>query len=477
MNMLIAGKSGINQAARAFFESRGVGVTMAEEISGIAKFEGEAGNFRVTTDGKETEAAFVLLTEPPACEPEPIDGGDIDGLFALSPDEMASRPREYPDVFLLDYFRESPAHATVRALGAAACLSAGKRRVHYLSRFTRTVDYESEALYAEARNAGVVFVKYDDVKITWSDDIFQIAASDGALEYEISTDHIYADGARDVGGKFRAATRLFGLRSDRDGFLVEDRHFLLPARTSRRGVYHVGRDAAPRADEIFSFILRDAKRDMTGFRGGRARAEVDKNKCVLCHTCARVCPHAAMTPDRAARAMKNLVAACEGCGICVALCPCDAITLVGEGVRELPRGGGQRPGDCRKTLIMCCENGANEAIGEALSLMGDLAADADIYPVPCGGRIAFEEMGLALENYGGVMAAVCPDGACRHFDGNKRACLQAGRMADMLNAAGLSGMDVATVRASHAMPRALADAAADFMTRRGRAEPDAEAAS
>jgi heterodisulfide reductase subunit A len=477
MNLLIAGKSDINGAARAFFESHGVGVTMAEEISGIAKFEGEVGNFRVLTDGKEIEADAVLLTEPPACEPEPIDGGDVDGLFALSTDEMASRSREYPDVFLLDYFRESPAYASVRALGAAGILAARKRRVYCLSRFTRMADYESETLYSDARNAGVVFIKYDEIKITRRGDVFQIAASDGALEYKISTDCIYADGTRDVGDRFRAATRLFGLRADRNGFLMEDRHFLLLARTSRRGVYHVGRDAATRADEIFSFILRNAKRDASGFRGNRARAEVDGNKCVLCYTCARTCPHAAMTPDRAARAMKNLAAACEGCGICVALCPCDAIVLAGGNVRELPLGGGPQPSDGRKILIICCENGANEAIDEALSLMGDLAANADIYPVPCGGRISFEEMGRALETYGGVMAAVCPDGACRHFDGNKRACLQAGRMADMLNAAGLSGMDVATVRVSHAMPRALADAAADFMTRRSRAELNAEAAS
>jgi ferredoxin len=385
---------------------------------------------------------------------------------------MASRPREYPDVFLLDYFRESPSYAAVCALSAARVTAAAKRRVYYLSRFIRTEAYESEALYSETRNAGAVFVKYDEIKITCPGGVFQITANDGVLDYEISTDHIYADGARDVGDSFRLASRLFGLRADRGGFLTEDRHFLLPARTSRRGVYHIGRDAALRAEEIFSFILGDVKRDMAGIRDGRARAEIDANKCVLCHTCARACPHAAMTPDRAMRAMKNLASACEGCGICVPLCPCDAITLSGDGARALPFGGGGR-----KTLIMCCENGANEAAREALSFMGDLAADVDIYPVPCGGRISFEEMGRALENYGGVMAAVCPDGACAHFDGNKRACLQAGRMADMLNLAGLSGADVATVQASHAMPRALADAAVGFMTRRGRAASDMGAAS
>ena len=473
MNLLIAGKSDINQAAREFFESRGVGVIMTEEIDGIAKFEGDAGDFRATVGGEKIEAAFVLLTEPPACEPEPIDGGAVDGLFAFSPDEMASRPREYPDVFLLDYLRESPVYAAVRALGAARILAAKKRRAYYLSRFVRTADYESETLYSETRNAGAVFVKYDEIKITTNPDgVFQIVASDGVLTYEISADHIYADGTRDVGDRLRAATRLFGLRADKGGFLVEDRHFLMPVRTSRRGVYHIGRDAALCAGEIFSSILRDVKRDMTGFRGGRARAEINGNKCVLCCTCLRACPHAAMIPDQAARAMKNLASACEGCGICVALCPCDAIALVGENIYELASGRDYS----RKTLIMCCENGAYEAIDEALSLMGDLAANADIRPVPCGGGISFEELGQALESYGGVIAAVCPDDACKHFDGNKRACLQAGRMADMLTLAGLSGMDVATVRVSHAMPRALADAVVDFMTRRGRPEPELETA-
>ncbi|MDR1133803.1 MAG: hydrogenase iron-sulfur subunit [Synergistaceae bacterium] len=472
MNLLIAGKSDINRAAREFFESRGVGVKTAEDISGITKFEGEVGDFRAAAGGEEIEAAFVLLTELPACEPEPIDGGAVEGLFARSPEEMTSRSREYPDVFLLDYFRESPAHAAIRALGAAGALAAKKRRAYYLSRFARTADYESETLYSETRNAGAVFVKYDELKITRAGGVFKIAASDGALEYEISTDHIYSDGARDVGGRFRAAARVFGLRAGKGGFLVEDRHFLEPVRTSRRGVYHIGRDAALRAGETFAFILRDAKRDAAGFRDGRARAEIDGNKCVLCRTCERACPHAAMTPDTAARAMKNMVSACEGCGICVSLCPCSAIALAGERDYESPgRACGHR------TLIMCCENGANEAIGEALSFMGALAADVDIRAVPCGGRISAGELGRALENYGGVMAAVCPDGACAHFDGNKRACLQAGQMADALKLAGLSGMDVATVQVSHAMPRALADAVVDFMTRHGRSEPDLETAS
>jgi Pyruvate/2-oxoacid:ferredoxin oxidoreductase delta subunit/coenzyme F420-reducing hydrogenase delta subunit len=470
MNALIAGKSEINDFAREYFASLGFGAITAEDAADIAKFEGEAGNFSATVGGEEIGVSFVLLTEPPACEPDAIDGGAPLGLFAISPDEMEAAPRKYPDVFLLDYFRESPAYATLRAMCAAIRLSARKRRVYYLSRFARTADYESESLYAEARNAGVIFIKYDGIKITRSGGVFQIAADDGASTREISSNRIYSDGTREVGDRYRALTRAFRLRPDKDGLLVGDRHFLAPSRTSRRGVYHIGRDAALYPDEALSFIARDARRDMADLREDTARAEVNGSKCVLCYTCWRICPHAAMTPDIASRAMKNLAFACEGCGSCASACPCAAIALTGENGSAAPRGAEN------KTLIMCCENSAAEAMDEALAILGDLAANVEILPVPCGGRISLEDMCEALESYGGVMAAVCADGACKSFDGAKLACLQANGLAGMLELAGLSGADVAAVQISHAAPRELAEAAADFITRRERPQSKLESA-
>ena len=75
---------------------------------------------------------------------------------------------------------------------------------------------------------------------------------------------------------------------------------------------------------------------------------------------------------------------------------------------------------------------------KVLPQLGELAALVDVQPDPCGGRIRLEQIADGLGSYGKVLVAVCMDDACKHFDGNKRACLQTSRMADMLTKAGLS---------------------------------------
>ena len=59
------------------------------------------------------------------------------------------------------------------------------------------------------------------------------------------------------------------------------------------------------------------------------RAKVDPEKCVLCLTCLRFCPHAAIEMDPDVRAARIVEPACWGCGICVAECPAKAIQLSG----------------------------------------------------------------------------------------------------------------------------------------------------
>jgi heterodisulfide reductase subunit A len=395
----------------------------------------------------------------------------VNGLFDGSIDVMDARSRRCADLFLLDYFRESPAYATVRALKSARSLSARKREVYFLSRFVRTADYESEELYSAARNAGVVFVKYDELDIRRSGDLLEITADDGVMKHVITTENVYSDGSREVSGAFRRAAAIFRLRTDAGGHINGDRHFLSPVRTSRRGVYHIGRAAAFDLDSALLYVIRDADFDIAGYGGTDAsRAVVDGNRCVLCYTCWRTCPHAAMFPDSDSRAMKNLALACEGCGICVSLCPCDAITLSPGEPIPYPNACAER----EKILMLCCENSAYHAIEKAMPMLGDLAANIDARPIPCGGRVSFEEMGAMLGIYGGVMAAVCREGACRHFDGGGRACLQVERIAEMLRQAGVSGSIVDVARVSHASPKELADAAADFWERAVRPKSPVE---
>lgn len=462
MKALIAGKNEINEKVSAFLADSGFEVLMAENVDDLRYFEGEAGNFSLELAGEKTFADFVILTEPPARSPLPLGGGRVLSLYeANKADLMARRAGGVSAVFLMDYFCESPMSAALRALDDSARLARSKHRVYFLSRFVRTAGYGAEELYKEARNAGVAFIKYESLDVVFMDDLFVIKAGDGAMTFDISATDIFADGTRDVGDAFRLAAKKLNLRPDAKGYLLEDRHFLAPVRTSRRGVYHISRDVS--ADDLKSALLYIAGQ-VRAYRRANGKAEgnaavVDGDKCVLCYTCFRSCPHAAMQPDSDERIMRNLAHACEGCGICVSLCPGGAIALSKK--EPVP----QSAADARRTLVFCCENSAAVAVDEALPMLEGMADRIDVRVVPCGGGISLEEMGKMLCSYSRVMAAVCIEGSCRHLDGGRRACLQTGRLAALLESAGLSGSRVRCVEVSHAAPGMFADALADFAGR------------
>jgi heterodisulfide reductase subunit A len=58
-----------------------------------------------------------------------------------------------------------------------------------------------------------------------------------------------------------------------------------------------------------------------------SQAVVDEDKCALCLTCIRACPHRAMGIDAEKKIAQADAAACRRCGICAGECPAKAITL------------------------------------------------------------------------------------------------------------------------------------------------------
>jgi heterodisulfide reductase subunit A-like polyferredoxin len=63
----------------------------------------------------------------------------------------------------------------------------------------------------------------------------------------------------------------------------------------------------------------------------RGSAAVDAEKCAICLTCIRECPHGAPAITWNEEHEKDLAyiqpEACAGCGVCVTLCPAQAITF------------------------------------------------------------------------------------------------------------------------------------------------------
>lgn len=467
MRILLIGQNPENPRIARGLAGEGREVILLDALEGRCSLSGQAGDFTLNMAGGDALSAdFVVLTQQPAPVAAAIDGGLPRSLY--EPDKNAvllGNPQRTPVVFLLDYECESPLAATVRALADARELAAKKRPVYCAARFIRTAGRDTEAAYAAAREAGVTFIKYRDIRLSYDKrtDRFGLRASDGAVDYLVEDAILFADGGRDPGMDFSAAADVLRLHADSQGYTLEDRHFLAPALTSRRGVFQVGRDAqAESLADALAFIDEAIGAFAPGQMADTPQATIDGERCVFCYNCYRACPHAALAPDTDARRMAALAEACEGCGTCVAVCPGDAITL-GERV-EKKEAAADEAMLYGKLLVLACENGAALVLPDLIPQLGDLAEEVDVRPLPCGGDIGLEDVSEALLDYEKVLVAICPDDACKHFDGNRRAKLQCGRLADMLEKAGLEPGRVRIAQVSHAMPRVLRDEILAFAT-------------
>jgi len=270
-------------------------------------------------------------------------------------------------------------------------------------------------------------------------------------------------------------------------------YYLSPALTSRRGVYHLTRDlVAERLYEGLEFIYSHAKSGILD-TPSLGSAVIDGKKCVFCYNCYRACPHAALEPDTSVNQMQCLSDACAGCGTCAGLCPGNAITLEKDdfvedfGADERAVGNEDDSADadsgtssdvrsdvrtnpCSKSekfLVLCCENSAGNTFKDILTssenaLFEDFT-EVEIQTVPCGGLIDVQRLTDGLGAYARILSVVCPDDACRHFDGNRRACAQVKRLNELLVAAGLAPERVKIAQVSHAMPGVLRDELLDFI--------------
>ena len=454
MNVLILGQNEINGELSGRLKSRGYSPFLIEDTSSIKSFRGEAGNFKVRAAAGEFSAGFVLITEPPGKPMPDIDGGVPCPIFdAQAMKNISESGAKDPVVILLDYFNESSPASTSTALGQALLLAARKINVVFIFRFMRTAGMENEELYRKARNAGVTFLKYEDLKISHAGGSFSIEATDGTFGVSLSTKFIAADSGYGVSERFAKLAKKLRLKADDAGYINESRYFLNPALTGRKGVYCLSSETnADRLWESLDYAVSAAQAGFTDGNTDKNHAEVDGDKCVFCYTCFRACPHGAMEPDEENRVMKNMENACEGCGTCASVCPGNAVTLSADNFMDITS-----PGKSGKVKVFCCENSGELTLRKILPGLGELASRVDYEAVPCGGRLGFEQMSGALRLYSKVITLVCMDDACRHFDGNSRACRQAERLAGMLEKAGVDKGRVCCIKTSHAMANSTRD--------------------
>jgi heterodisulfide reductase subunit A-like polyferredoxin len=231
-----------------------------------------------------------------------------------------------------------------------------------------------ERLYTEARNRGVVFVRYDedhrpvvgfmsakhrphgdhevlgaqepDTGRTPDSSLprqINVRAWDAALDrwFELRPDLIVLsmpvvpqEDARQVAGLFKVSL-------DTDGFFLEAHVKLRPVDFASDGVFMAGMAHYPKLiDETMIQAQAAAARaarvlSRKAITAGGRIAVIDPAKCTGCLTCVRICPFGVPKIQADLSGVGGIIGAayieaavCQGCGSCVAECPARAIQLM-----------------------------------------------------------------------------------------------------------------------------------------------------
>ena len=213
--------------------------------------------------------------------------------------------------------------------------------VYVIYRDIRTYG-EREYIYAEAREAGVIFIRYSVDKkpmVDIRDDKLFITVTDHVLNrpMEIETDLITLASAI-VPNRDEKLANFFKIPVNADGFFVEKHAKLGPSEFATAGVFLCGLAHYPKPiDEAIAQAQAAASRAVTLLAGETINtsgtvAKTDARICSSCGVCVDICPYSAPSFTEAGpfsgKAEINPIL-CKGCGLCVASCRSGAIHLKG----------------------------------------------------------------------------------------------------------------------------------------------------
>ena len=235
-------------------------------------------------------------------------------------------------------------------------------RVMVLYRDMRTYGFR-EAAYREAREKGVLFVRYEPEQPpqVWTVRTAAVwrsrsASRPSAASWSSSRTSWCWPRRWCRGPTGRNLSELLRVPLNADGFFLEAHMKLRPVDFASEGLFLCGTAHAPK------FLSESRSPRPTPWPAGRRRfsskkqmpvggqtAWVDPDKCISCMTCVHVCPYMAprVNADNKAEVQG---AACMGCGSCTAECP-------GQGdhaaaLRRQPDpGGGRQPGGRAGTSV------------------------------------------------------------------------------------------------------------------------------
>ena len=219
--------------------------------------------------------------------------------------------------------------------------------IYVLYRDIRTYG-EREYLYQKAREAGVIFIRYDvenkpDVVLEEGQVLVRVTDPIINQPIELAADLLTLATAI-VPNKDERLANFFKVPLNEDGFFVERHAKLGPSEFATDGVFLCGLAHYPKPiDESIAHGQAAASRAVTLIARKQIHtsgnvARVNPAKCSACGVCISICPYSAPSFEtqgrNQGRATVNPVL-CKGCGLCMASCRSGAIHLNGFDFNQL----------------------------------------------------------------------------------------------------------------------------------------------
>ena len=327
--------------------------------TGLGEVEIEHGVTIVATGGQEWRGDVYLLGQ----DERVVTSLDLEEMIVHRPEQIA----DLKEVVFIQCVRRP---GEVEYCSRTCCTNTMKNaiRIKLLNPDCRVVVlYKDiitygfrEAFYTEARQRGVMFVRYDDAHmpqvrvnaqgglevVAWEPSLQQeIVLSPGLLSLSMAIEP--AKGTEEL-------ARILDLPLSSEGFFMEAHLKMRPMDMAKEGVFICGMAHYPKfIEECITNAQAAAGRAITILATpqmyiGGVVSVVDQSKCVGCLTCVRTCPFGVPKvryTDVGVGEIKGAAtidpALCSGCGTCTAECPAKAIQLVAyrdDQILRLPLG-------------------------------------------------------------------------------------------------------------------------------------------
>ena len=288
-----------------------------------------------------------------------------------------------------------------------------------------------EDLYKRAKNEGVKFIRglpaeiFEDRKTR---NLWLIGENTLLKEpYKMSFDLVVLSVGLEPRKDAELIQRLLTLSRTQDGFFMEAHPKLRPVDAATGGIFFAGCAEAPK-DIKDSVTQASAAAARAGILMAKGKVTVeaitpilDLEKCKACGLCVKVCPYNAITLNKELKRVEIVEAACGGCGTCAAECPSDALTqnhfTDEQIIAQIDAVTGQDAD--KKILAFCCNWCAYAGADFAGVSRMQYPHNVRIIRTMCSGRVApkFVERAFA-RGAAAVLVAGCHPGDCHYINAN-----------------------------------------------------------